>query len=321
MHLLDRIKLVIKKYSNIHRPGVESDILIFSTPRSGSTLVEELLCTQSGMKFCDEPLNVRNRNVREVSGLNEWPDLLANPDRKLKLEKYFTKIRKNKVAFLNANPFARNYRFITNRMVFKIIHGGEDIINWFRDTFDGQIVYLIRHPIAVTLSRKVRPRLPFFLKNDLYRALFSTEQIDIAESIIRGGNDFERGIISWCLQNYPPLNCSDTRGWVIISYEELVANPESSIKHLARILHLPSPEKMIETVKKPSRTTTQSDKETRHYLNKKTERKSRYWFIRKWKKRVTTKEERSAFDLLDAFHIDAYTFGKFLPSKKYLISE
>ena len=63
------------------------------------------------------------------------------------------------LGFTNPNPLRGHYRPITHRIVFKEIHGLADRINWFRDTFNARVVYLVRHPIAVTISSERFPLL------------------------------------------------------------------------------------------------------------------------------------------------------------------
>ena len=319
MLLLNEIKLILKKYSNIHIPNYESDIFIFSTPRSGTTLLMELICTQKGMKFCAEPLNVRKSSVRKTMGINGWADLLPNPEREPKLKEYFEKIKKNKVPFLNPNPRRKNYRFLTDRMVFKIIHGGEDLINWFERTFDAQIVYLVRHPIAVALSREEYPRLLFFLENKTYKAFFNSEQIALAQTIIDSGSGFEKGIVSWCLRNFPPLKRLDRSKWVTLCYEELVLNPESAIMYLAKHLNLCEPQKMIERNNRPSSTVYKSDQETKDFFQKSSVRDNRSWLISKWQSKVTELQKKVAFNILEKFEMDVYNFHDVVPSKDYLL--
>lgn len=273
------------------------------------------------MKYCSEPLNLRKDSVKRVTRLNSWKDLLPNREREAKLMSYFTRIKENKVAFLNPNPFRDNYRFMTNRIVFKIIHGGEDIIHWFREATKARIVYLIRHPIAVTLSRKVYPRLPCFLENENYRKLFTSEQITLSEGIIRNGSDFEKGILSWCLQNYPPLKSVDRINWVTITYEELVINPQPVIDYLAETLELSNPEKMLQQICRPSSTVYQSDEKTKDFFAKSSKQQEHFWLISKWKERITEKQEKLAFDILKKFEIDVYNYGELLPSYNYLISK
>jgi hypothetical protein len=170
---------------------------------------------------------------------------------------------------------------MTRRIVFKIIHGGEDRINWFRDTFNGRIVYLLRHPIPVSLSREVYPTLKAFCDSD-YRRHFTDEQLQYARKIIDSGTKLERGVLAWCLQNAVPLRDVST-DWAVIAYEQLVLDPALVIEHIALKLSLPNPERMMNRLAIPSSSNWKSDEETRQVVEE-TERRS--WLVEKWRQKV-----------------------------------
>jgi hypothetical protein len=317
-HLKEQLKLSVKRFSNLHRRGAKPDIFVFSTARSGSTFFNELFQTQKGVKVIDEPLNVRNPHVTKALGITGWEGLLPNPARNQKLQDYFVRIRDNRVPFLNRIPLTRNHRWVTNRLVFKILHGGEDMINWFKDTFQAKIVYLVRHPIAVTISREVFPKLPYFLANAEYRSYFNKEQLREADHILRSGTHFQQGILSWCLQNYPPLYASDHEDWLIATYEEVVDRPEKVLPTIAVHLELDDPKRMIENIHKPSRVITKSDEVTRKFFQERDENRS--WLIRKWKERVTQQQEEQAFAIVQLFAMDIYRPGDFFPHQRFMLT-
>ena len=158
-------KCAVKSATNVHRPDGRKNICLFSTPRSGSTWLMELIWSQPGFKACNEPLDVRSPLVRRYLGITDWLELY-NHSAVPALHKYFQALCEGRLHAIDPVPFRRYYRPVTHRIVFKIINGAEDRINWFRDTFNGQIVYLARHPIAVSLSREYYPRYYTLLHSD-----------------------------------------------------------------------------------------------------------------------------------------------------------
>ncbi|MCP4614547.1 MAG: sulfotransferase [Planctomycetes bacterium] len=304
------IKHAIKLISSVHWSGDFPNVFLFSTPRSGSTWLTELIWGQPGFKYLEEPLNLRNSLIQHYSGITEWQRLYSD-DGSLALQNYFQALCDGRLCFMDPGPFRRHYRPITRRIVFKVIHGGEDRINWFRDTFNGQIVYLVRHPIAVSLSRQVYPRLHALLESD-YRRHFSRKQLEYANSILDSGTNLERGVLSWCLQNAVPLQQA-TDDWAIVSYEQMVLDPDSVIEYLAHKLELPRPERMRSSIAIPSRSTVKSGEETRQMLDRGPEADKR-WLVEKWRGQVDEAEEHSAIAILEQFHLDAYKFGRVLPA-------
>ena len=312
---IDRIKLAVRSVSNIHRPNGGPNVFLFAVPRSGSTWLKELIWSQPSFKYCDEPLNLRNPLVRRHLDITEWRDLY-DPSAGPLLERYFQGFCSGQLNFMNPNPLRRYYRPVTHRIVFKIIHGGEDRINWFRDMFNGRIVYLVRHPIAVSLSREVYPTLHAFLESD-YRQHFSEEELEYARGILDTGTKLERGVLSWCLQTAVPLRDA-TADWATVSYEQLVLDPQPVIAYLADKLALPRPERMVRRLGVPSAVKSKSDDETRQVLERETSRRN--WLVEKWRTQVGEEEEARLMKMLERFEIDVYKPGDVLPAEQLWIS-
>lgn len=274
----------------------------------------ELIWTQPGFKFCDEPLNLRGSLVRQHLGITEWRALYdesATPA----LQSYFEAFCDGRSGFMNPSPLRRYYRPLTHRIVFKVIHGCEDRINWFRDTFNGRIAFLIRHPIAVSLSREVYPRLHAVL-NSAYRRHMTKDQLDYALKICDSGTRLEQGVLSWCLQNAIPLGAA-TDDWALVTYEQLVLDPRPVIMHLADKLELPEPGRMLDRLTTPSGVKAKSDAETQQVLEDATNRRS--WLVEKWRKQVSEQEERRVMEILKRFELDVYSYGDLLPAERLWI--
>ena len=303
-------KNTIKTVTNLHRPDGHPNIFLFSTPRSGSTWLMELIWSQPGFKACNEPLDLRNPMVRRYLGVASWLELYTqNADSALR--RYFQALCEGSLHAMDPIPFRGSYRLVTHRIVFKILNGGEDRVNWFRDTFNGQIIYLIRHPIAVSLSREYLPRLQTQLMSD-YRRHFSKEQIDFSHRILENGSRLEQGVLAWCLENAVSLQMA-TKDWLIVAYEELVCNPELVIAQIAERLALPEPESMLNRLAIPSAVKAKSNRETQQALEQGTDRK---WLVEKWRSQLSKGEERRAMEILEHFQINVYRYGELLPTRQ-----
>ena len=305
---------LLARLTNIHRPDGRPNVFIFSTPRSGSTWLMELILTQPGFKPCSEPFNLAVPAVREHLarlGIRGWADF-HGPGATAAIEAHIRGFCDGRLSF--KNPFLhRNYfRLVTRRIVFKILHAGEERINWFRNTFHGRVVLLLRHPVPVSLSREVYPRLEARLESD-YSRHFTDEQLREASKILASGTKLERGVLDWCLQNAVALQ-SAAPDWAIISYEQLVLDPHPVLDLLARRLELPEPERMARRLGVPSASTYKSDERTRTVLAGRGQEEKSRWLVEKWRQRVTEEEERRAMDILEMFKVEAYRFGMSLPA-------
>lgn len=315
MSLKEKIKNTIKSVSNFHKPGDRPNVFLFSTPRSGSTWLMELINTQPSFKHCDEPLNLNNALIRKKLDIKYWDGLLNNINHQI-LEDYFKGYIEGKNHTRNPNPFAGNYKPITSRIIFKILHGCEENLEWFKKQFGGNIVFMIRHPIAVTLSRKQHPRLECFINSEYYKKHLSVKQLSYAKNIFETGTFFEKGIVDWCFQNYFPLkNVSKN---ILVTYEQLVVNPEPVVSTICKGLTLPKPNYILKRLNSPSGSTRQSDSSTKNQLYKLTV--DRKWLINKWVDKVDNDKKDFADHALSLFNIHIYNAHSSMPSTGYLLN-
>ena len=191
----------------------------------------ELIYSQPKFKACNEPFNLRNPNVSKYLGTSNWDDLYSMKF-KNSFFNFFDDIIQRKVKFLNPNPFRINYKLFSSRIVFKILHAGEDKIEQIDNKFNSNIIFLLRHPLAVTTSRKVLPRLNTFLNSDFKNNL-SNKQLQYALQIANSNNFLKKGVLSWCIQNHALLK-SLKSNYILITYEQMVTEPEVIIKYLAQ---------------------------------------------------------------------------------------
>lgn len=294
------VKGSIRSLGSIHRP-LGPDVFLFSTPRSGSTWLVELISTQPGFKCCDEPLNLRDYLVRRRLGIESWEEL-CNRNAFKELEPYFNRLHSGRLKFRDPVPFRNGWRPVTERIVYKILHGGEAFIREFEESFEARIVFLIRHPIAVTLSRKVFPRLQVFVNSD-YASYLTEAELSYTRRALEGGSDFQRGMLSWCIQNSIALRHL-TSSCLTVTYEQLVLEPEVVVPHLVTHLSLPQPDRCMARLATPSASSKKSSEHTREYLKERTPAEDRRWLVEKWQRRVGGEEVRIGNEMLRLFGLD-----------------
>jgi hypothetical protein len=200
---------------------------------------------------------------------------------------------------------------LTNRIVAKILHAGEARINQLRDRFNGRVIFLLRHPIPVSLSREVTPRLEAFLESD-YRKNFRDEELRLGREIFESGSALQKGVLDWCLQNAVPLRTAEP-DWIVVSYEEMVLAPGPILDRLATELQLEFTDRLQDGLRMPSDTVRKSDRKTEEILNKERRAEHDWWLVEKWRERVGEAEERSLMEIPEQFGIDCYRFGEVLP--------
>jgi len=316
----EQINNWIKLHSTIHLPNGQKNIFLFSTPRSGSTWLTELISTQPQFKMVKEPFNIRKDYVKDNLDLYSWEDLL-NPINNKKIINYVNGFIDGSYKDLRLKrpaPFSQLWKPITSRIIFKILFAGETDFNWYKDSFNGEVIFLLRHPIPVSLSREVCPRLHSFF-NSPFIENFTKDEIAVAEKIIKQGDHFEKAILDWCFQNVLPLRKMDPN-WLIVSYEQTVLTPEIVIKHLLNKFNFKNPDKIKSRLNKASGSTVKSSDESKRILLDPNQiEKNKKWLVEKWKQKVSDEQHKRVFEILSAFGIDYYEYNNVMPNDKYIL--
>jgi hypothetical protein len=276
----------------------------------------EMISAQKGIKFIAEPLLLTKLAKGKSPIPTYWEFLLPNPSREKVLKKYFDDLTTNKHGIGNTSPFSELHNWFTNRIVFKLLRC-KDLMNWFEKEFNGQIIYLLRHPIPTNISRKRYTILPLYLKNKDYCDRYLNGQIiEKSQKIIEKGTELEKKVLDWCFQNLVSLKHLDRTNWLILYYEDLVMNPEENLNNIIQKLQLSDREKIFNRYNIASGSTVLSDKKTKTMLKKNDNNKKRTFLVEKWHSAVTREEEERIFDILEVFHIDIYQYGQDTPCKK-----
>ena len=305
---------------DFHRPGDKPDILILSSPRSGSTWLMEVLAAEPGVKDIDEPLMKPRLDYYGINGLRtRWRYASLNPSEQQIFRDLFQEHRVIK-SFGSTKVFHPDFNFFSNRRVIKVIRA-TPLVDWFARETSLQVIHLIRHPIPQSLSC-IQRRHDHHLHEYLRDAAFVEEHLTddlrtFVERIIDEGSDLDRFVVAWCLDNLVPLKklkVNEDVPWLTVTYEEMVLATEDLIGLLANRLNLSDSQRLLSKVKRPSKVTDSSSQQTVEKILE----GDRRFLIEKWTSKVTEEQERGAFEILERFGIDAYHPGRGMPDPNLL---
>lgn len=315
------VKRGITGLANWHRPGDENDVLILSSPRSGSTWLMELLYTQPGMKYIDEPLAKHLLDAEGIAPVqSRWRYVDLRRRGQTALANYLNNDRLIR-RFGPRNVWAEEYDYITDRRVLKLIRACA-LLPWFAEETNFDVVYLLRHPIAQALSaiRRGHEHHLAAYRSALPPEVYGEEARKRIGPSDAAASELETFVAAWGLENLVPLQHVTERPAAkvfVLTYEELVLNPEAVLNELAATLHLEDVSRMMEQVTTPSAVTDSTPRRTKDRIRE----GDRRYLVRKWKQHVSEEQERELFSLLDALGIDAYRPGHFLAQERFLHGE
>jgi len=256
------------------------------------------------------PYNKINRDIYKNK------EFFMNKTHLNRIEKYFNDIVfKGKLkGYSQWNYFDNNYKFFSDRLVIKILNA-LPLIDWFQENFNIKILYLVRHPIPTSLSiiqRNWGNNAKYILQNPYFiKKYLNKQKLNFSYKILDNGTNLEKFVLEWCLNHFYPLSIFNDRKWLTITYEELVLRPRQIVDLICDYLDLPDREKMLETILKPSMTTSRQSK-------KDIIEKGSSFLINRWKNKIDEDVEYKAMNILEKFGIDAYKKGSTIPSIKLL---
>ncbi|MEZ4756997.1 MAG: sulfotransferase [Flavobacteriales bacterium] len=238
-------------------PEPDKALLLFASPRGGSTWLEEMLATIPRVATIWEPLDIVNNPV--VGKLGFWwrqhiPENADWPE----AEAMFTDLFSGRTLspYLARATTPRELR-MADRLLVKFVRGNL-LLPWITKHFDlPKPVLLVRHPCAVVASMKKfgvwdglhrEPPPPPHRHDDVLRSML--------ERIGPTPTPAEYLARVWCINNAwilaHPRNGSD---WTTVTYEELVIDPEATLARIFKEWNMEPPPRALELARRPSKTT------------------------------------------------------------------
>ncbi|MBK8580934.1 MAG: sulfotransferase [Flavobacteriales bacterium] len=273
-------------------------ILLFASPRGGSTWLEEMLGTIAGTATIWEPLDLeRGSGIRELGFAwrqhipegTEWPEA----------EDFFMRLFSGKVLtpYLAQATTPAELR-AADQLIVKFVRG-HLLLPWLAKRFSlPRPVLLVRHPCAVVASmmqhgawdtHPIPPPRPTAQRHGELMMRFH----DIAGPI---NSKEEYLAYIWCSTHAfllkHPLN---DKAWTTITYEELLLHTEATLRKVFTPWGIPVPQEALEISKRPSRT-TRSGSPTAKPLDQ----------LSHWQSQLDPAQQDRILRMLQRFDVDLY---------------
>jgi len=232
-------------------PDLERSLLIAGTARSGTTWLGDLIASQIPCRIMFEPFNPDL--VHEYRGFYYFQYMRPeSQDRDLYAfaQKVFTgQIRNRWIDHQNEHlrPHHRLIKEIRANLSLK----------WLHENFPAvPIVFLLRHPCAVVLSRI---ELGWATDSDIEPLLAQSELVDDflgdhLEFIKAAKTEEEKHAIIWSISNLVPLNQFMPGELKIIYYENLCTQPQIELSGLLASIGQNDESPRLDKINRPSQT-------------------------------------------------------------------
>lgn len=267
-NLTDPLKLFLKEaaWLTVRRGSSlesHSDICLYSSRRGGSTLLMEALASQPRISFSDQPFSVfvaSRRNLNALPIYESGQIIDPDPEEWERIHQYISRLlRIENAANAPWKLLFRPDQLRPTRIVLKITNA-KAIADRIHAAFSVETILLFRHPIAQARSVE-RNAWQFngkaYLRSPTYVNRFLGNGLpDFCWRIFSSGTNLERRVLDWCLENRPLLEMIDRYpDWIVLHFEDVVTDSVNIAYHLADRLKLSHPERIVVTLRRPSRST------------------------------------------------------------------
>jgi hypothetical protein len=257
---------------SLYRRSEKPHIFLFSTRRSGSTLIRNAIYSQPGFNYISEPFvawvgrRSTNPYKRYYPGLPDGPFVSLTESQWSMLKDYLRRLlRREYVVNSQCRVWRADYHWVWERYVVKIL-AAKALIERFEADFgsEADFVFHIRHPIATALSsiaHGFRNTASRYLEDDQFcKHHLSPSLIGFCHQVLGEWSSLERFVLNWCLDNLVPLRLWRERDWVTVSHEQLVCEPLRTSEWLCQQLKLPAPTRMARAIQAPTHTASRSSR-------------------------------------------------------------
>ncbi|WP_273887996.1 sulfotransferase family protein [Rubrobacter naiadicus] len=231
--------------------GDEKDsVFVAGSGRSGTTWLAEALCARGGCRLIFEPFCPwRVGTVHHFSSKQYLRPDDARPE-------YLDPARAIVTGRIRDRWTDRLHKsFVARRRVIKDIRANL-LLGWLHHNFpEMPLILIIRHPCAVAASR-----LSLGWRDNLEEVLSQRDLLEdflrpFEHQIRRAGTPFERHVFLWCIDNYVPLAQLGPGALHVVFYEELLADPQTTLTRLFRALGEDRPPgRVLRSLRRPSAT-------------------------------------------------------------------
>ncbi len=225
--LIREIKRRVFSRVYIDRHDPRHTVLLFGSPRSGTTWMADCLNAALHARFMFEPFHRRVLTpLGFPEGLLYLPPEVEYPEARQLAEKVFTgRLRNHWVD-------AQNRCFYSSNRLIKDVSINLSA-KWLLNSYPHvKTVYIIRHPFATALSQK-KMGWTVNIQHLLADKNLQRDFLGSLDPMICSCNtDFDRRILLWCVEQIVPLTQLAPQDVQVVFYEDLRKHPEQELKRL-----------------------------------------------------------------------------------------
>jgi len=195
-------------------------VVLAGSGRSGTTWLANILAANPNFMVSFEPFD--RRRVPQAAPLPLRPYVRPDEDYP-QWEPYIRSVLNGSLQNEWVNRLI-NRPWAWRLLVKKI--RGTMILGWPEHIFGCHIVFIIRHPCAIVLSR-IRSECETHIDELLDQPQLVGDYLEPHLDTIQNANsEVEKHALMWCIENYVPLHQLQHMNWIFLTYEQFFKDPQ-----------------------------------------------------------------------------------------------
>ena len=268
-------------YSNV--------VFLAGSARSGTTWLANIINYKNDYRYIFEPF--WPESVPECRPITAYQYLRPDCD-----DMQYVSPAKTIVSGDFRNPWTDqfNANFETPYRLIKGIRANL-LLRWLYSHFPGiSVIFLLRHPCAVVNSRMQLGWGPYLGRLIAQQPLVEDFLASFMPRILDIGDEFEKQIASWCIENLVPLRQFKKAEAHVVFYEYCCLTPRKEIERLFCFLGKQPEASIVEQISRPAEFSREESAINRGEN-----------LIAGWRHSVTASQMRKAMDILKMFGLDS----------------
>ena len=224
--------------------GPEDTIFVAGSGRGGTTWLADAINHQREYRLVFEPF--RPDKVPEVSGFRRRQYLRIDEPG----EEYLGPARRILCGGVRNRWVDRFHRtFVARRRIVKDVRANL-MLGWMAEAFpEMPVVLVLRHPCAVVESQMSLGWRDILDETLEQEALVEDHLRPVVERMRATRDPFDRRVLLWCVENVVPLRQLPPHRRHVVFYEELLTDPETTLRRLFTSLGLDFDDTVVRRMK------------------------------------------------------------------------
>jgi hypothetical protein len=247
----------------------DKPILVTGSHRSGTTWIGRTISQHAGVRYVHEPFNVDYPNKDMGLELDTWFSRYQSSNQKEKIYTSFNNLLKSspleyavevcKKTGINAKtPMLFGKHFLSELFARPRILVKDPIAllsaGWLYETYDFQVIVMIRNPFAFVGSLKIAGWDFDFENLRKQKGLMAgplNQFAEKVESMCAGRDDhdlIDRAALLWNILHFVILEYQSKYQWLFVKHEDISINPESGFRQIFDYLGLEMNSKILKYI-------------------------------------------------------------------------